>query len=123
MVNTSVIEQVLGDDLLDNLLHDLGSEVFGRDLLGVLGRDDDSVDSNGDNGTVTLLLVLDSDLGLGVGSEPSEGTISSGSGHGGVELVGKHDGQRHHLGGLVGSVSEPVHQQTLLGARESRPLT
>ena len=119
VVNTSVIEQVLGDDLLDNLLHDLGSEVFGRDLLGVLGRDDDSVDSNGDNGTVTLLLVLDSDLGLGVGSEPSERSISSGSSHGGVELVGKHDGQRHHLGGLVGSVTEPdISDRPLLENKE-----
>jgi hypothetical protein len=27
--------------------------------------------------------------------------------HGGVELVGKHDGERHVLGGLVGSVTEP----------------
>jgi hypothetical protein len=107
VVNTSVIEQVLGDDLLDNLLHDFGSQVFGRDLLGVLGGNDDSVDSDGDNGTVTLLLVLDSDLGLGVGSEPSKRTISSSSSHGGIELMGKHDGQRHHLGGLVGSVTEP----------------
>jgi len=73
----------------------------------VLSRDNNSVDSDGNNGTVTLLLVLDSDLSLGVGSEPSERTISSSSSHGGVELVGEHDGQRHHLGGLVGSVTEP----------------
>lgn len=118
MVNTSVIEQVLGDDLLDDLLHDLRSEVFGRDLLGVLGGNDNSVDSDGDDGTVSFLLVLDSDLSLGIGSEPTQRSISSSGSHGGVELVGKHDGQRHHLGGLVGSVSEPVHQQTLLGARE-----
>jgi hypothetical protein len=110
VVNTLVVEQVLGDNLLDNLFHDFRSEVFGRDLLGVLGRNDNSVDSDGDDGTVSFLSVLDSDLGLGIGSEPSQRSISSSSSHGGIELVGKHDGQRHHLGGLVGSVTEPIHQ-------------
>jgi hypothetical protein len=76
----------------------------------VLGRDDNSVDSDGDNGTVSFLSVLDSDLSLGIRSEPSQRSISSSSSHGGIELVGKHDGQRHHLGGLVGSVTEPIHQ-------------
>ena len=106
VVDGSVVEEVLGDDGLDDLLEDLGSEVLGRDLLGVLRRDDDGVNSEGDDGTVGLLLVLNGDLGLGVGSEPAERAVSSGSGHGGVELVSKRDGQGHHLGRLVRGVAE-----------------
>lgn len=107
VVDGSVVQEVLGDDSLDDLLQDLGSEVLSGDLLGVLSRDDDGVDSDRNDGSVGLLLVLDSDLGLGVGSEPSERTVSSSGSHGGVELVGEGDGQRHHLGCLVGSVTEP----------------
>jgi hypothetical protein len=73
-----VVQHVAGDDLLDDLLDKLGSKVLGRDLLGVLGGDDDSVNTQGDNGSVGLLLVLDSDLGLRVGAEPAEGTVTTG---------------------------------------------
>ncbi len=47
VVDGVVVEQVGGDDLLDDLLHDLGAEVLGGDLLGVLGGDDDGVDTEG----------------------------------------------------------------------------
>lgn len=100
VVDGSVVQEVGRDDLVDDLLLDLLSEVLGGDLLGVLGGDDDGVDSQGDHGTGLVLLVLDGDLGLGVRSEPAHGTVSSGSGHGGVQLVGKHDGLGHQLGGL-----------------------
>jgi len=120
VVDGSVVEQVLGDDGLDDLLEDLGSEVLGRDLLGVLRRDDDGVDSDGHDGTVGLLLVLDGDLGLGVRSEPAERAVPSGSGHGGVELVSERDGQGHHLGGLVRGVSEPAISEGSLRATATR---
>ncbi|KAI3487290.1 hypothetical protein L1887_48875 [Cichorium endivia] len=102
-----------GDDLLDDLLHDLGAEVLGGDLLGVLGGDDDGVDAEGDGGTA-VLLVLDGDLGLGVGAEPAEGAVAAGGGHGEVELVREHEGHGHHLGGLVGGVAE--HDTLVTGA-------
>jgi len=108
VVDGSVVKEVLGDDNLDDLLEDLGSEVLSGDLLSVLGGDDNRVNSDGDDGSVGLLLVLDGDLGLRVRSEPAERTVTTGSGHGGVELVGKGDGKRHHLRGLVGSVTEPA---------------
>lgn len=108
VVDGSVVKEVLGDDSLDDLLEDLRSEVLGGDLLGVLGGDDNGVNSDRDDGSVSLLLVLDSDLGLGVRSEPSEGTVTTSGGHSGVELVSEGDGERHHLGGLVGSVTEPA---------------
>ena len=108
MVDGPDVEQVGADDLLDDLLLDLLPQVLGGDLLGVLSRDDDGVDPQGDDGTVSVLLVLDGDLGLGVGSQPTHGSVTTGSGHGSVELMGEHDGLGHQLGGLVGSVSEPA---------------
>jgi hypothetical protein len=111
VVDGALVEEVLGDDDLDDLLHDLLAEVLGGDLLGVLGRDDDSVHTEGDDGARGVLPVLDGDLGLGVGAEPAERAVATGSGHGGVELVGEGDGEGHHLRGLVGSVAEPESQR------------
>ena len=82
VVDGALVKEVGGDDLLDDLLEELGAEVLGGDLLSVLGRDDDSVDTEGSDGTVSLLLVLDSDLGLGVGTEPAERAVTAGSSHG-----------------------------------------
>jgi hypothetical protein len=106
VVDGLVVEEVGGDDLSDDLLEEFLPEVLGGDLLGVLGRDNDGVDSDGDHGTV-VLLVLNGDLGLGVRSEPCKRLVSSGNSHGGVELVGEDDREGHELLGLVGSVSEP----------------
>lgn len=100
VVDGPLVHEVGRDDLVDNLVLDLLSEILGGDFLGVLGRDDDGVDSEGNHGTRLVLLVLDGDLSLGVGSEPAHGAVSSGSGHGGVQLVGEHDGLGHQFGGL-----------------------
>lgn len=101
-----VIAEVLGgDDLLDDLLLDLLSELLGGDIGRVLSRDDDGVDALRDNGTV-VVLVLDGDLGLGVGSEPREGAVTASSGHGSVELVGEEESKGEELRGLVGGITE-----------------
>jgi hypothetical protein len=100
VVDGPLVEEVGRDDLVDDLLLDLLSEVLGGDFLGVLGGDDDGVYSEGKHGSRLVLLVLDGDLSLGVGSEPAHGTVSSGSGHGSVKLVGEHDGLGHQFGGL-----------------------
>lgn len=105
VVDGLVVKELGGDDLLDDLLENLGSEVLGGDVIRVLGGDDDGVNSLGDGGTV-VVDVLDSDLGLGVGSEPAERAVSSGSSHGGVELVGEDDGQGQELLSLVGGIAE-----------------
>lgn len=105
MVDGLVIKVLLGDDLLDDLLLDLLAELLGGDLLRVLGRDDDGVNTEGDNGTV-VVLVLNGDLSLGVGAEPREGAVAAGSRHGSVELVGEEEGEREELRGLVGGVAE-----------------
>ena len=100
MVDGLVVEQVGGDDRLDDLLQDLLAELLGANLLGVLSRDNDGIDTDRDNSSRALgvLLVLDGDLGLGlarrvsclltarsmhthVWSEPSKVAISALIGH------------------------------------------
>lgn len=105
VVDGLVVEQLGGDDLLDDLLENLGSQVLGGDLLRVLGGDDNGVDSLGDGSTV-LVDVLNGDLGLGVGSQPSERTVSSSGSQSGVELVGQNDGQGEQLLGLIGGIAK-----------------
>jgi hypothetical protein len=101
-----VLVKVLGgDDLLDDLLLDLLAELLGGDLLAVLGRDDDSVDTEGNDSTA-VVGVLDGDLGLGVGAQPVQGSVVTGLGHGRVELVGQKEGEGQELRGLVGGISE-----------------
>ena len=105
VVDGVVVEVLGGDDLLDDLLLDLLAELLGGDVLGVLSRDDDGVDTLGDNGT-TVLGVLNGDLGLGVGAEPGERAVTTSGGHGSVELVGEEEGEGEELGGLVGGITE-----------------
>ena len=105
MVDGLVVEVLGGDGLFDNLLLDLLAELLNGDVGRVLGGDNDGVNTERNNGTV-VVCVLDSDLGLGVGTEPGKGAVVAGIGHGLVKLVGKLDGEGKVLGGLVGSISE-----------------
>jgi hypothetical protein len=105
VVDGLVIEHVRGDDLLDDLLLDLLSELFGGDVLAVLGGDNHGVNAERHNGTA-VVGVLDGDLRLGVGPQPGESAVLAGGGHGRVQLVGEEDGKRKELGGLVGGISE-----------------
>ena len=105
MVDGVVIQVLSRDGLLDDLLLDLLSELLGGDIGAVLSRDDYGVDAEGNDGTV-VVLVLNSDLGLGVGSEPGKGAVAAGGGHGSIELVGEEKGEGEELRGLVGGISE-----------------
>ena len=105
VVDGLLIEVLGGDGGLDDLLEDLLAELLGGDVGAVLGRDDDGVDTERDNGTV-VVLVLDGNLGLGVGAEPRQGAVTAGSGHGSVQLVGELEGEGEQLGGLVGGIAE-----------------
>lgn len=105
VVDGTVIEEVSGDNLLDDLLLDLLAELLSADLLSVLGGDDNGVDAEGDGGTA-ILLVLDGDLGLGVRKEPRESARAASRSHGSVELVGEDNGEGHELLSLVGSITE-----------------
>ena len=74
--------------------------------LGVLGGDDDGVDLDGGDGSIGVLLVLDGDLGLAIGTEPPEGAILADIGELLAELGGKKVGEGHGRVGLVGGVAE-----------------
>lgn len=105
MVDGLVIKVLGGDGLLDDLLEDLLAELLGGDVFAVLSRDDDSVDAERDDGTV-VVLVLNGNLGLGVGTEPGERAIAAGGRHGSVKLVGEEESEGEELGGLVGGITE-----------------
>ena len=105
VVDGLLIEVLGGDGGLDDLLKDLLAELLGGDLGSVLSGDDDGVNAEGNNGAI-VVLVLNGDLGLGVGAEPREGAIAAGSGHGSVELVGEEEGQGEELGSLVSGITE-----------------
>ena len=93
VVDGAVVQVLLRDDLLDDLLLDLFSENLSGDIWTVLGADDDSVDSLGNNGT-TITFVFNGDLGLGIGSQPWQAAIETGIFHGFIEFVGEEDGKR-----------------------------
>jgi hypothetical protein len=83
VVDGVLVEVLGGDGLLDDLLLDLLAEVLNRDVGRVLGGDND-----------------------GVNTERNDGAVVAGISHGLVELVGKLDGERKVLRGLVGGISE-----------------
>ena len=105
MIDSVLIEQVGGYDLLDDLFQDLLPQVLSRDVVGVLGRNDNGVDSEGNNST-TVTLVLDRHLGLGVWSEPGKSTGPPGDRQSFIEFVGENDGKRHQFWGFGSGVSE-----------------
>ena len=114
VVDGLVVEELGGDDLLDDLLLDLLAQLLGGDVLAVLGRHDNGVDALGDHGAA-VVCVLNSDLGLGVRAQPWDGAVLAGVGHGLVELVGKEEGKGKQLGGLVGGIAE--HDALVAGAQ------
>ena len=105
MVNGALIKKVGGDNLLDDLLEDLLTELLSSDLLGMLGRHDDGINTKRD-GSTAVVLVLDGNLGLRVRTEPWESTAPSGNSQSLVELVGKDDRERHELLSLIGGIAE-----------------
>jgi hypothetical protein len=105
VVGGLVIEVLGRNDLLDDLLLDHLAELLGGDVRAVLGRHDNSVNTEWHYSTI-VVCVLDSDLSLGVRSEPCKGPVVAGIGHCLVERVRQLDGQGQVLGCLVSSVSE-----------------
>lgn len=100
-----LIDVLAGDNRVDDLGLQLLSDLLGGDITGVLGRDDNGVDSEG-NDSATIVLVLHGDLGLGVRSQPREGSVPASRRHGLVKLVGEEVRERVELGGLVGGIAK-----------------
>lgn len=105
MVDSPVIQVLSRDGGLDDLLQDLLAELLGCDVRRVLGRNNDGVDAEGHDSTV-VMLVLNCDLGLGVGAEPGQAAVAASSRHSGVELVGEEESQREELRSLIRGVAE-----------------
>ncbi len=105
VVDSFLIEKVCRDDLPDDLVHDLLAKLLRRDAVGVLGRNNDGVYTKR-NGSTAVLLVLNGDLSLGVGTQPRKNARTTCDRHCSIELMRKHDGQRHVLLRLVGSISK-----------------
>ena len=105
VVDSAVVKELSRDDLADNLLLDDGTELLSGDIVAVLGRDNDGVNAEGLDGTI-VVSVLNGDLGLGIGEQPGDGAVVTGSLHGSVELVREEDGQGQELRGLVGGIAE-----------------
>lgn len=105
MVNSVVVEVLGGDGLLNDVFKNLLAELLGGNVGRVLGRHNHGVHTDGDNGAV-VVLVLNSDLGLGIGAQPGERAVTAGSRHGSVELVGELEGEGEELRGLVSGITE-----------------
>jgi hypothetical protein len=105
VVDGAVIKELSGDDLADNLLLEGSTELLSGDIVAVLGGDNDGVNAQRLDGTV-VVGVLNSDLGLGIGKQPGDGAVNTGSLHGRVELVGEENSQGEELRGLIGGIAE-----------------
>jgi len=69
VIDRPLVQILRGNSGLDNVLHKLFSNIFVGNVLRVLSGYDDGVDSLGD-GLAINQLVLNSDLGLAVRSDP-----------------------------------------------------
>lgn len=108
MVDSLLVEVFGGDDEVDNVLLESGSDLLVGDGGGMLSGDYDSVNSDGGDFTISLLLVFDGDLRLGVGSEPRENSLVSAFTKTSAQVGGEDVGKRHHFGCLIGGISEHV---------------
>ena len=105
VVDGLVVEELLGDDRLDDVLHEILGDLFVGDILGVLGGDDNGVDTLGDWDTIDQL-VFAGDLGLSVGTDPLAGSVLTDLGELGSKAGGQVVGERHESLGLIGGVSK-----------------
>lgn len=102
------IIHVLGrDGGLDDLLSQLLANEIIVNILGVLSRDNDGVDSLGNHGAI-LVFVLDSDLSLGIRAQPSALTVVTGLRETLNELAGEDVGEGHELLSLISSITKHV---------------
>merc|ERR1719498_1369363 len=76
VVDSLVIQVFSRADRLDNMFHKLSLDLVLGDILAVLGGDDDSVDSLWD-GATSIHLILASNLGLTIRTNPWANTILS----------------------------------------------
>lgn len=69
VVNGSLVKELLGHNLFDNVLLEIGDNLLLRHLFGVLRRDDNRVHPNRSRATM-VFLVLDGYLSFAIGTNP-----------------------------------------------------
>lgn len=108
VVNGFIVEEVGGDDLVDDFLLD-GVDNFLVGMSGVvLGGDDNGVDSLGDSLARVIMLVLNGDLGLGVRAKPLDDLLLTALDEASAQLGGEDVGEGHQLLGFVRGITEHV---------------
>ena len=105
-----LVEPLGGQHGLDDVLEDVGVEIFVRDGVGVLAGDDDGVNAR----WLAVLAVLDRDLAFAVGAQVRQLAALAHCGELAAELVRERDGRGHQLGGIVRGVAK--HHALVAGA-------
>lgn len=105
VVHSLLVKVLGGDDVLDDVLHEVVADLLVGHILGVLGGDEDGVHTLGNHAAI-VVLVLAGDLGLSVGAHPWEDTGLTDFGQTGTERGGKVVSKRHEGLSLIGGVSE-----------------
>ena len=103
------VEQLGGDDGVDDVLDDALGDIGVRDAVGVLGADEDGIDAHG-----LAEGVLHGDLGFAVRAQPGQDAGAAHFRQAVGELMGEVDGHGHERGGLVAGVAE--HHPLVAGA-------
>ncbi|KAL4273017.1 hypothetical protein GQ457_13G023280 [Hibiscus cannabinus] len=111
--NGFLIEVLLGDDRFDYVLLQIGGDLVVGHGLVVLSGDEDGVDTNGNHGAF-IVVILDGDLSLAVGSEPRAGPVFADVGEASTELGGQNVAEGHQFRSLVGGVAK--HMALVTGA-------
>ena len=105
MVNGVLIEEIGRDNSFDDLLLNFPAEILSADRLRMLSGNNNGVDPERDD-SASVMLVLDSDLSLGIRAQPRQGARTTSDSHRSVEFVSQHDSQGHVLLGLVSGVAK-----------------
>lgn len=105
VIDGLVIKEVCGDHSLDNLLEETSTDLLVGDVLSVLGRDNDGVDADRNHGT-SFALVLDGDLGLGIGAQPRKDALVAALREALHEAGREGVSHGHELGRLIGCITK-----------------
>jgi len=107
VIDGILVKVLSGDDLLDDLLHELSTDLLVGHGLVVLSGDDDGVDALGDGDAVDVL-VDNGDLSLTIGADPRAGAVLADLSEASTELSGPEVSDGHHLLGLISGITEHV---------------
>ena len=96
-----LVQQLGGNDLLNDLAADVLMQLLLADVGAVLAGNDHRVDAHG-----LAVVVLHGDLALAVRAQVIQRAVLAHLGQALGQLMGQADGQRHQLGRLVAGVAE-----------------